>query len=151
MKRTTVIFSMLLLIFFSTACSKKPPQPPAIIGEGLLTSLRSIAAAYEKKDIEAFMAGVSKDFAERDILRRSLTGVFAQYDSIRFSIQHTKMLIMIDEKTGPKISFTWDAEWRKGARILKDGGRVTFVFDKKGELLKSIEGKNPFVPVEKRQ
>jgi hypothetical protein len=32
---------------------------------------------------------------------------------------------------------------------LKDGGRVTLVFDPKDLLLLSIEGKNPFVPAAK--
>ncbi len=151
MQRIFLIFLLLSLVVFSAACSKKPPQPPALIGGEVLSSLRSIAAAYEKKDLDAFMSGISRDFAERDQLRRSLSWVMDRYDTIRFSIQHTKMLMMIDEKTGPKVSFTWDAEWQKGSKTLKDGGRVTFVFDKKGDLLKAIEGRNPFIPVEKNQ
>lgn len=151
MQRIFLIFPLLSLIVFSAACSKKPPQPPALIGGEVLSSLRSIAAAYEKKDLDVFMSGISRDFAERNQLRRSLSGVMGRYDSIRFSIQYTKMLVMTDEKTGTKVSFTWDAEWRRGSKTLKDGGRVTFVFDNKGELLKAIEGRNPFIPIEKNQ
>lgn len=143
----TLLYLIILAAVFA-GCSKKPPQPSAVIGERILASLRSITSAYENKDLFGFMSYVSKDFPERDGLSHAVSAVFSEYNSIKFSVQYTKMLVMIDEKGGSRVSFTWDAEWHKGPKIIKDGGRVTFVYDRDERALKNIEGRNPFIPTE---
>jgi hypothetical protein len=95
---------------------------------------------------------VSDGFRDREAFAKSLNAVFAKYDTIRFNIQYTKMLIMIEEKGQIRTAFNWDAEWlAAGGALQKNGGRVTFVFDPGNFKLLSIDGKNPFVPAEKQQ
>ena len=66
---------------------------------------------------------------------------------MEFTIQYTKMFIMIEDKGMARATFNWDSGWQTaGGSILKNSGRATFVFDTKDGRLVLIEGKNPFLP-----
>ena len=153
MSRMLSFLTILSLLLTSTACSaKKPLEPSALKSKNVLSALRALSASYEKKDLSAFLSDVSDGFRERETFAQSLTTVFAKYEAIQFNIQYTKMLIMIEEKGQIRTAFNWDAEWlAAGGAMQKNGGRVTFAFDPGSFKLQSIDGKNPFVPVEKQQ
>lgn len=150
MHKKKLLIITVLLGLTALSCGKKPPQQPAIAGGSAAATLRAIVSAYEIKDISSFSEKIARDFPDREAFLRTVAAVFGKYDSIKFRVQHTKMLIMIEEAGGIRLTFTWDAEWRIGERMTKDGGRVTFLFDPAGALLRSIEGKDPFAPDEKR-
>lgn len=152
MNRIITLFAILFLIITLAACGKKkPPQPSAYQGKKILTAVRDLERAYEKEDLGGFMDLVSKAYADRESLERSIKETFSRYEGIRFNFQGTKMLVMVPDRGNMKAAVNWDGEWRKaGGGVLKDGGRITLVFDPKDFLLLSIEGKNPFVPVEKQ-
>lgn len=150
MHKKKLIIIAVLLGLTALSCGKRPPQQPAIAGGSAVASLRAIVSAYEIKDISSFSGKIARDFPDREAFLRTVAAVFGKYDSIMFRVQYTKMLIMIEEAGGIRLTFTWDAEWRVSDRLTKDGGRVTFVFDPAGSLLRSIEGKDPFAPDEKR-
>jgi hypothetical protein len=139
-----------MLMFSASACSgKKPLESAGLQGKNIISVLNDITRAYEKKDLDAFLSNVSDEYKDRDSLATSLATVFAKYDSIRFNIQHTKMVIMAQESGKSKTSCNWDAEWvAPGGTSQKSGGRVTLVFDSKKFKLLAIEGKNPFIPTE---
>jgi len=143
---------IVLLLFTATACSaKKPPDQTAIRSKNILKVLRELSASYEKKDRSAFMSDVSEGFHDREAFEKSLSAVFAKYETIQFNIQYTKMLIMIEEKGQLKVSLNWDAEWlAAGKAPQKNGGRVTFVLEPGNFKLQSVDGKNPFIPAEKQ-
>lgn len=148
MHKKTLLIIMALLALAASSCGKKPPQQPALLGGSAIASLRTIVSAYEREDMSSFSEKIARDFPERETFLRSVAAVFEKYDSIKFWVQYPKMLIMIEETGRMRLTFTWDAEWRIGERMTKDGGRVTFVFDPTGSQLRTIDGKNPFVPAE---
>lgn len=139
----------LLLCTFSACSGKKPLEPAGLQGKNIISVLNDITRAYEKKELEAFMSNVSDGYKNREDLAQALSAVFTKYDSIRFNVQHAKMLILTQENGQTKASCNWDAEWlAPGGTSQKSGGRVTFVFDAKKFKLNAIEGKNPFIPAE---
>jgi hypothetical protein len=153
MIRVLSVLTILSLLLTSTACSsKKPLDASALKSKNVLSVLKEMSASYEKKDLRTFLSDVSDGFRDREAFAKSLNAVFSRYDTIRFNIQYTKMLIMIEEKGQIRTAFNWDAEWlAAGGALQKNGGRVTFVFDPGNFKLLSIDGKNPFVPAEKQQ
>ena len=136
------------LLFTTLACSaKKPPEQAAVRSKNVLTALRSINRAYEKKDLAAFMFDVAQNYPDRNALSSALATVFSKYETIHFNIQYSKMLIMVDENGRARASFNWDAELlATGGTTQKNGARVTMVFEPGTFKLLSIDGKNPFVP-----
>lgn len=148
MKRFLSLVVLVGLLFTAQACSaKKPPEQTAVRSKNVLTVLRDLTRAYEKKDLAAFMTEISPNYGDRDTLSKSLATVFSKYQTIHFNIQYSKMLIMIDEKGQARASFNWDAEWlATGGTTQKNGARVTMVFDAGTFKLLSIDGKSPFVP-----
>ncbi len=152
MRRILSLVTVLSILFFLSACSaKKPPDQTSIRSRNILMVLRELSTSYEKKDYSAFMADVSEGFRDREAFAKSLTAVFAKYETIQFNIQYTKMLIMIEEKGQLKASFNWDGEWLAAGKALqKNSGRATFALDPGNFKLQSIDGKNPFIPVEKQ-
>ncbi len=149
-RKPLLILLALTVLVAITACGKKPPQQAALQGRRILSAIRDITQAYEKKDLGSFMGAVAKDFSDRPSLEQAAGRVFTKYESIRFTVQYTKMLVMIADRGNIRATFTWDGEWRTaGGKIVKDGARVTLVFDPGDYKLQAIEGKNPFVPVEK--
>ena len=146
MSRILPILFIVTLLFTSSACSgKKQPEQSAVRSKNVLAALREMSAFYEKKNLDAFLSVVSNDFSDRTTFARSLTSVFAKYETIRFNIQYSKMIIMIGQKGEMKTTFTWNAEWLMAGASVQDGGRVTLVFEPEHNKLVSIEGKNPFL------
>ena len=148
MKRILIAVTACTVLFSSVACSaKKPPEPAAIRTKSALSALRDLSRAYESKDLSSFMAGVAPSFRDREGFEKNVSSVFAKYDAIQFSIQYTKMIIMIDAVNQAKATFTWEAEWKTaGGLSVKDGARGTLIFERKDNKLVAIEGKNPFIP-----
>ncbi len=149
MKQLLTLLAIAAILFTTSACSgKKPPDPAAIKSKNVLSVLRDIRAAYEKKDLSSFMDNVAPGYQDREALSRSLAAVFLKYETIRFNLQYTKMLIMVEEKGPIKATFNWDGEWfAAGGTTQKNGGRVTLVFDPGSFKVISIDGKDPFVPL----
>src|SRR5512143_2001430 len=131
MNRIPALFAVFaVLIFFPACSSKKPPEQAAVKSKNVLSVLRGMNKAYEQKDLDAFMSDVSASFPGRPAFTKSVTEVFAKYDTIPFNIQYARMLILIEDKGPIRATVTGDAEGltTKGG-VLKDGGRVTRVFD----------------------
>jgi hypothetical protein len=147
MNRILALLIILAVLLASSACgAKKPPEQAAIKSRNVLSVLREMNSSYEKKNLDAFLTGVAADFPEREAFAKSVAGVFAKYETIQFNIQYTRMLIMIEDKGRIKTTFTWDAQWKTAeGTSVKDGARVTLVFEPAGYKLASIEGKNPFL------
>jgi len=153
MNRILSLIFAVLMFLSAVACSKKtPPTQAALQTQGALLTLRDLTGAYENKQLSSFMDKVSKDYPNRQAFSQSVAGTFTKYDTIRFTVHYTKLVVMIDEKANMKIRFNWDGEWQTtGGKIVKDGGGVSFVFDPKGARLLSLEGKNPFIPQESQK
>jgi len=149
MKRLFALLAVAALLFTASACSeKKPPELTAVRGKNVLSTLRDMRSAYEKKDLSSFMDNVAPGYKDREAFSKSLAAVFLKNKTIHFNIQYTKMLIMVEEKGAIKTTFNWDGEWLAvGGTTQKNGGRVTLVFDPGSFKLTSIDGKDPFVPV----
>ena len=147
MNRIVALLALTAFLFAAPACSeKKLPEQAAIKTKNVLSSLRDLSAAYNKKDLPSFMESVASAYNDRGGFSKSLGAVFTKNASIRFNIQYTKMLIMVEEKGNIKTTFNWDGEWHAvDGTTQKNGGRVTLVFEQGFKLL-SIDGKNPFVP-----
>lgn len=148
MKQLLTLLTVTALLFTTSACSpKKPPEQTAVRSKNILSSLRNLRSAYEKKDLSSFMENVAPEYKDREALSRSLETVFVKNATIHFNIQYTKMLIMVEAKGPIKASFNWDGEWLAvGGTTQKNGGRVTLVFDPGSFKLVSIDGKDPFDP-----
>jgi hypothetical protein len=149
MKRLLTLLAIAAFLFTTSACSeKKPPDQASVKSKNVLTALRDIRSAYEKKDLSSFMNNVALGYQGRDALSKSLEDVFSKTKTIRFNIQYTKMIIMIEDKGPTKTTFNWDGEWiAVEGTTQKNSGRVTLVFEPGGFKLLSIEGKDPFVPL----
>jgi hypothetical protein len=149
MIRSFILLALATLLCTTSACgAKKPPEQTAIKSKNILTALRDIDKAYEKKDLSSFMDNVAPGFQDRESLSKSLAAVFLKNETIRFNIQYTKMLIVVEEKGPIKATFNWDGEWLAvGGTTQKNGGRVTLIFDPGSFKLMSIDGKDPFVPL----
>ncbi len=144
------IFSFVIItavLLTASACStKKLPDQTAYKTKTILSVLRDMDKYYEAKDLDAFLSDVSKSYPDRDGFAKALTTVFSKYETIHFNIQYARMIIMIEETSRMKATFTWDAEWIAGGETsVKDGGRVTLVFEPGDFKLLSIDGKNPFL------
>jgi hypothetical protein len=147
MNRVLSLTFIFAIIITSSACSgKKPPEQASVKTKSVLSVLRGMNKAYEQKDLDTFLSDVSASFPGRASFAKSLAEVFAKYETAHFNIQYAKMLILIEDKGPVRTTFTWDAEWlTKGGGTLKDGGRVTLVFEPGSFKLVSIDGKNPFL------
>jgi len=149
MDRTLSCLIVSLLLLTGTACSgaKKPPGQSAIQGNKVLAALQDMSHAFEKKDLSAFMGRIANDYRDRQAFAVSIESVFAKYETVRFTVQYTKMIITVEERGMTKVAFNWDSELRTaGGSVQKNGGRSTFTFDPKEATLVSIDGKNPFIP-----
>ncbi len=142
----SLLAAIVIVLTFSACSAKKTPEQAAIRTKNVLSVLRQTGATYEKKDLDAFLSGVSNDLRDRDAFAKSVGAVFAKYDTIRFNIQYAKMVVLIEQKGEIKTTFTWNAEWlMAGGASVKDGGRITLVFEPESYKLISIDGKNPFL------
>jgi hypothetical protein len=144
-----IVFILLLssVLLSGAACSsKKPPEKSAILGNKVILTLQDMSRAYEKKDLSAFMGQIANSYKNRQAFMESIESVFAKYETVRFTIQYTRMLITVEYKDTTKAAFNWDSEWQTaGGSVQKNSGRSTFVFDPRETRLVSIDGKNPFV------
>ncbi len=148
MNRIISFFIVAALLLFSSACSeKKPPTRAAVKGSGVVGALRDLTHMFEKKNLPGFMNSISDNFKDRQAFSASLEDVFKKYETVRFTVQYTKMIVMVDEKGASRADFNWDSEWQTaGGSVRKNSGRVSFIFDPKDGKLASIDGKNPFLP-----
>ncbi|MDH4163463.1 MAG: hypothetical protein OEW15_12345 [Nitrospirota bacterium] len=148
-RKQLLVLIAVISLFVTASCASNPPKQAAILGEGALTAVRDLTKAYEKRDIEAFMDRIASAYPDRDKFRGSVEKTFAVYQTIQFTVQDTRMLVMVQYQGNVKTVFTWSAEWQtSGGKILKDGGRVTVVHDPSTYKVLAVEGKNPYVPTE---
>jgi len=149
MKRLITLLAIPLMLLTMSACSeKKLPDQSAVKSKSVLAALRTLAGTYEKKDLSSFMDNLAPDFREREAYSKSIAAVFSKTETIHFTIQYTKMVIVVEDKGMIKVTFNWDGEWlAKAGTTQKNGGRVTLVFNPGSFKLTSIDGKDPFVPV----
>jgi hypothetical protein len=149
MKRTAVSIVVITLALLTSACGKVPLGPVGLQGENVIAAIRDLTKAYERRDLDGFMEKVSAAYPDREAFRTSVEKVFSVYQTIRFKLHFTKMLIVIQDKGNIKATFTWEGEWKTpGGKIVKDGARVTLVLDPGVYKLLSIEGKNLYLPSE---
>jgi hypothetical protein len=137
MTRRLSYLILLLLILTGAACggAKKHLGQSAVQGNKVIAALQDMSHAFEDtyKDRQAFAS--------------SIESVFEKYETVRFTIQYTKMIITVQEHGMTKAAFNWDSEWQTaGGMVQKNTGRSIFVFDPRETTLVSIDGKNPFVP-----
>jgi hypothetical protein len=149
MNRIAALLAIAMMLFTTSACSaKKPPEQTTVRSKNVLAALRDMQSAYEKKSLSSFMDNVATGFKDREALSLAIAAVFLKNESIRFNIQYTKMIIVVEEKGPIKVSFNWDGEWHAvGGTTQKNSGRATLVFDPGSFKVVSIDGKDPFVPV----
>ena len=149
MKRSSLSLILILtaaLALFPACGEKKIPEQVGERSKSVLTVLQEMTAAYEAKDIKAFMANVAGSYQGREGLEKALGGVFAKYATINFTIHYAKMIILIEHRGLIKPTFTWDAEWiSSDGSAMKDGGRITLGFEPNDFKLKTIDGRNPFL------
>lgn len=153
MKRILSVTFAVILLFGIAACGgeKKPPEPAAYQGKKILDAVRELSTTYERKDLDDFMRLFAPGYQDREAFERSIRSVYRKYETIRFTVQGTKMLVMVPFRGNIKASFNWDAEWRTaGGDRLTDGGRATLVFDPGDFHVLTIEGRNPFLPKKKK-
>lgn len=150
MRRILSILAVTALLVFAAACSsKKPPTPAALQGNKTIAVLKDLSGMYEKKDLAGFMKLVSGSYKDRKEFSAALEAVFAKYEMVHFTVQYSKMFILVADKGPTRATFNWDSDWHTaGGSDVKNSGRATFVFDQKDSRLVSIDGKNPFIPQE---
>lgn len=147
MNRILSLIALTALLFTFACAAEKLPDPSAVESKNVLSELRDMRRAYERKDRGAVMAEVSESYKDRQDFSTALSAIFAKYETVRLNIQYTKMVITIGEKGIAKATFNWDGEWlANGGMQQKDGGRVTMTFEAGTLKLVAIDGKNPFVP-----
>lgn len=148
-RNALLVLIAVITLMAVASCASNPPKQAGLQGESALAAVRDLTKAYEKRDLEAFMNMVSASYPDREGFQKSLHQVFSTYQTIRFAVQETRMLVAIQYKGNLSTVFTWAGEWRTaGGKIVKDGSRVTLVFDPAAYKLLAIEGKNPYLPVE---
>ncbi len=149
MNRTVPFSIILAAVLLLSACGKTPLGPAGIEGENSVATVRDLASAYERRDIDTFMEKVSPKFPDRPQLQQSIEKVLASYQKIHFKPLFNRSVIMVPFKDGIKVTFTWEGDWKTtGGKVVKDGARVTLVLDTGTYKLSGIEGKNPFIPTE---
>ncbi len=149
MKRSVVIIAIAFLATAGAGCASAPLGKEGLKGEHVLSAVRDLTKAYESRDIDVFMDKVSLSFPDREKFQHAVEKVFSTYQTIRFTVQETRMLVMIQYHGDIKAEFTWDGEWRSaGGKVLTDGSRVTLDLDPDTYKLRAIEGKNPYLPTE---
>ena len=147
MKHSFIAVIAISIALMISSCATAPLGKAGLQGEATLAAVRDLTSAYERRDLEAFMDKVSSAYPDREGLEKSVKKIFSTYQTIRFKLHFTKILVMVQEKGGIKATFTWEGEWRTtGGKIVKDGARVTLVFDPGTYKLLGIDGKNMFIP-----
>ncbi len=147
MHRVLPLTLLAIFLLFAAACSsKKAPDQSAVQSKNVLSVLRDMSRSYENKDLDAFLSDVSPAYAGKAEFAKAVAAVFGKFETIHFSVQYTRLIILLEYKGPIKATFTWEGEWlMSGGGVVKDGGRVTLVFDPGTVKLISIDGKNPFL------
>jgi hypothetical protein len=149
MKRSFTAVIALFLALMISSCGKVALGPVGLQSEKILSAMRELKGAYERRDIDAFMDKVSTAYPDREGFKRKVETIFSTYQNIRLKLHDNKMIVLIQDKGNIKATFTWEGEWKtSGGRIVKDGARVTLVLDPGVYKLLNIEGTNMFVPSE---
>ena len=147
MNRSCNAVIALFLALMLSSCGTVPLGKAGLQGENVLSAVRELTGAYEKRNIEAFMEKISTAYPDREGFGKSVETIFSTYQSIHIKLHYTKILVMVQEKGNIKATFTWEGEWQtSGGKIVKDGARVTLVFDPGTFKLLGIDGKNMFIP-----
>jgi len=147
MKRSFAAAIILFLALMISSCATAPLGKAGLQGEATLAAIRDLTGAYEKRNIDAFMDKLSTAYPDREEFGKSVEKIFSTYQSIHIKLHNTKILVMVQDKGNIKATFTWEGEWQTtGGKIVKDGARVTLVFDPGTYKLLGIEGKNMFIP-----
>jgi len=147
MKRSYAAVITLLLVFVISSCATSPLGKAGLQGEGTLAAIRDLTGAYEQRKFDAFMEKISTAYPDRDGFGKSVDKIFSTYQIIRYKLHFTKIIVLVQDKGNIKATFTWEGEWKTtGGRIVKDGARVTLVFEPDGYKLVGIDGKNMFIP-----
>lgn len=145
-----LISALVLTVFFvsvSACSSAKPPAPETVQGNKIIASLKDLNSFYNKKNLAGFMNLVADTFKERKEFADAVGAVFSKYETVQFTIQYTRMFIMIEDKGMARATFNWDSGWQTAdGSMLKNSGRTTFAFDPRDAKLVLIEGKSPFIP-----
>jgi hypothetical protein len=149
MKRSFTAVIALFLALMISSCGKVALGPVGLQSEKILSAVRELKGAYERRDIDNFMDKVSTAYPDREGFKRKVETIFSTYQNIRLKLHDNKMIVLIQDKGNIKATFTWEGEWKtSGGRIVKDGARVTLVLDPGVYKLLNIEGTNMFVPSE---
>ena len=149
MKRSFAVVLTLLLVLVISSCATAPLGKAGLQGEGTLAAVRGLTGAYEQRNLDAFMEKISTTFPDRDGFGKSVETIFSTYQTIRYNLLFTKIIVTVQDKGNIKATFTWEGTWKTtGGRIVKDGARVTLIFDPDGYKLVGIDGKNMFIPSE---
>jgi len=149
LRKCAILFVSLSAVLATSGCGKVALGPVGIQGEKVLSAVRDLTSAYERRDLDAFMDKIATAYPDREGFQRTVEKIFSTYQTIRFKLHYNKMLVMIQDKGNIKATFTWEGEWKtSGGRIVKDGARVTLVLDPGAYKLLGIEGTNLFVPSE---
>ncbi len=149
MKHLLTAFVIIFFTVILSACSTVPLGSAGLQGESTLSAVRELTGAYENRNLDSFMDKISTAYPDREGLGKSVEKIFSTYQTIRFKLHFTKILVMVQDKGNIKATFTWEGEWQTtGGRIVKDGARVTLVFDPGTYKLLAIDGKNMFLPSE---
>lgn len=147
MNRPFTAVIVLILALILSSCSTVPLGKAGLQGESTLAAVRDLTGAYEKREFDAFMDKISTAYPDREGFGKSVEKVFSTYQTIRFKLHFTKILVMVQDKGNIKATFTWEGEWRTtGGKIVKDGARITLVFDPGTYKLLAVDGKNMFIP-----
>ena len=148
MNRFFALTAFIILFVTASACStSKPPTAPAVQGNKVIATLEDLSSFYGKKNLDGFMSRIDGTFKDRQAFAASIQAVFSKHETVQFTVQYTKMFITIDDKGTTRATFNWDSGWETtGGSILKNGGRVVFVFEPKEAKVTAIEGKSPFIP-----
>jgi hypothetical protein len=148
-RKCTVLFLLLSVVLAASGCGKVSLGPVGLQAENILTAVRDLKGAYERRDIDAFMDKVSMAYPDREDFQRKVEKIFSTYQTIRLKLHDNKMMVLVQDKGNIKPTFTWEGEWKtSGGRIVKDGARITLVLDPGVYKLLNIEGTNMFVPSE---
>jgi hypothetical protein len=149
MKRSFAAAITLLLALMISSCSTVPLGKAGLQGESVLAAIRDLTGAYERRDLDTFMDKISSAYPDRAGFGKSVEKIFSTYQAIHLKLHYTKILVMVQDKGNIKATFTWEGEWQTtGGKIVKDGARVTLVFDPGTYKLLGIDGKNMFFPSE---
>lgn len=147
MNRVLALVALTALLLGAACSSTKPPTAAAVQGNRTIATLKDLSTLYAKKNLSGFMNLIAEGYRDRKEFAASVESVFSQYDTVQFTVQYTRMYIMVEEKGNTKATFNWDSSWEtKGGSTQKNSGRATFVFEPKTGTLLSIDGKNPFIP-----